>query len=558
MSDMLNIIITSQFTLLGIVLASLLVFFQIQYAKYSKQIVWVMFKNPVFIIYLVITFLSIGFSWILYYKLQYIGVDSFRVIALQAISFEKFLNQAFLFLSLSLVVEIVLLGFLMYSNALFLNINNVASRKIKTLQYKKIKDFILTYYPLSEPIIIYIEEERHCSYTEEEVIVVDSLIAKYSDKNINDPFKEIFSTIDISLQESNSDAAKDITTALTTKLKEILAEYKLNKDEYPKPVQEHILDNLIEHLNNSLLNITIYKDDISPTIISAINHFEDSIIYSLLDIRAYDASLKILPSKRDLLEKSWGRNVASTNEILSSYESLYEKFLKKYKKGAQRSLEEIQRQLGYIFDIKVTGKDIAKKSVMYVTENNTNPYGLLFNLISKVFDDCAEKAGRNHLIAFDCGEVCIKRLISLSDPKNDFTDQAFSLLYDMYRIAEESISKESGDKHNVAIFVFAIKSIFKKAMDRGLLRFCRDIFGVVFELSLQIAQEIPAETSIGDIDVRKYLKEFVDEYYDEFGRITFEENGHHEWVTISLEYSKTPKADPAFWEYLTLRGPFPI
>lgn len=549
MTDLIDTILTSNFALFGIVLTAFFVFFQIQYAKYSKEIIAIMFKSPDFIGFLAISTLSIVSGLVVLYKLHTIGTDLLPHIEVSDDQFRTFVDCFAKISVIGLIIQIVLLLILLFRNTFLLDIKNITVRKIQKLKHKDINKFLLIKFPLQEQLIIDTGTSKIRTYPEEEEKEIEKIRQKSLKLKKEDPFKGSLRLLEISVKDQDLDSSKEIIDAIQKKVHKTLADS--DNSNYPTAVKKHIRETLINYFNLWIAETISQKSELSVTEILSINHFQDTLIKETHG----SSTIQLLATKRDLLEKTWG-NTFTTNSIINSYKHIYNEYIKEEKEHTEEILE-IQRELAYIFDTGIDIQQVKRKSLMRITFESETPYGNLFNLISELLTRCKDKPQKNHHIALDCGYICINRLIEISTPENDFTDQAYTLLYDEFSIAEATILDSDGENSNISSFIWDAIQLLKKAEEKGLYDFAKNIFYRLFETGLLIAEEYESTVQIGNINTREELKKIIEEKYPKYGTLLFNQD-IHEWETLNLNYNKNPKADQDFWNYLSNKGPYTI
>lgn len=554
MTDLIDTILTSNLTLFGIVLTAFFVFFQIQYAKYSKDIISIMFRSTEFIIYLIISFFSIAFGIIILYKLHTLGTDLLPFIRISNHLFSVITKWFSLISTFGLIVQIILLLILLFRNTFFLDIKNIAVKKIKNMKRKDIAEFIFIQYPLQEQLIINTGISEIRTYPKEEEDEIELIRQKFSNKRKTNPFLGILNLLDISIKDQNLESSQEIIDELLNKLDLVLKNYSDSND-YTISLREHLKKSLINYFNTWISNTISQEKELSLTAILSLNYFQDKLIMPLINERDNSEAIKVLTIKRDLLEKTWF-NTFTTNIIIDSYQSIYDK-CHEDEENHKEELLEVQRDLAYIFDIKINAQQVSRKSLMYTTSEPETSYGKLFNLICKILDNCSERPKQNHHVALDSAFICVNRLIKISTPENDFLDNAYTLIHDEFRIAKATALDTHGEQQNISSFIWDAIQLLEVSEEQGFCSFAQNIFHLIFELSLLIAQEIKPEEIIGNMDMRSELRKIIDKKYTLYGTTLFNRNAH-EWETLRFNYNKETKADQEFWDYLSSKGPYKI
>lgn len=554
MTELIDTILTSNFALFGIVLTAFFVFFQIQYAKYSKEVIDIMFRSPEFIIYLIISFLSMTSGLIILYKLHTIGTDIIPFIKISNDLFSTIVKDFALISTVGLIAEVFLLLILLFRNTFFLDIKNIAIRKIKNIKEKDIEKFLFTEYPLQEQLIISTGLEEIRSYSEDEENDIEQIRQKFLNKKKVNPFFGILHLLDISIKDQNLESSQEIIDELQRKLDFVLKRYS-DDNKYTPSLRKHLKKSLIDYYNTWIANTISQWKEPSPAAILSLNYFQDKLIMSLANGGDSSEIIKILVTKRELLEKTW-INTFATNNILDSYQNIYDEFLKNEEIHKEEILE-LQRELAYIFDIEIDAQQVSRKSLMYITLEPETPYGKLFNFICSILDHCSEQPTENHHIALSSAYICIYRLIKISSHENDFLDNAYTLIYSEFKIAEASARDKNGEQINISSFVWDAIQLIDISEDQGFYNFAQDIFNLIFEISLLIAQEIKPDITIGSMDIRSELRDIIEKKYTLYGTDLFN-NNIHDWETLRFRYNKKTKADKEFWNYLSSKGPYNI
>lgn len=363
-----------------------------------------------------------------------------------------------------------------------------------------------------------------------------SKITKHKKKNRIQGIKNI---LEIAIKSGDDETISNISKEFSEKLIAIFQNNLLT--EYPS-LKGHVTEVFIADFNTFLTDLlSKHKDSIST--LSATNMIRKSIIISMLNNDSLVSVEVVLASMRKALVTSWKLDSTLTIEILNSHKEILkivEQKLSKDKKQTSQNkdlrelLNDIERNIGYLFDTVVDHEDTLPKSAMYIRGTESTKYDVLFGLELDIISVYINNPWLYGLIITDCLELSASRLIEISQKKETLSENIYCLIHSVYELSSTSMRKLA-ETNNTYLFIIFAGTLLKEAKTKLYLSdLCNNIYELVYDTALIYSYYIDDSKELSDLDPQDLIQDFI-ENNKEFSEKSF---SPHNLITIRHKYTQ--------------------